>query len=116
MTPSLIRWWSAALPIATRSGSLRAFESCGSRSAFIPIYIANGGIFSVLITIVVMEAHIKDYKPPPKVIVRPAATDQAWRTLWDWLLSPPDNDVAARANIRQDLVSRQDQTRKNKKH
>ena len=76
---------------------------------YIPFYIANGGTLLIMVTIDVMEAHPKDHKPPSKVIVRPAATDQAWRALWAWLLSPTDNDMAARPNTKQEMARPQDQ-------
>ena len=65
-------------------------------------FTANGGIDMSMLTIDVMESDADNVQPPPKLIVRRAATDRAWRALWAWLLAPPDHDVVARDDTRND--------------
>ncbi len=75
-------------------------------------FTANGGIDTSMLTIDVMETGSGHNKPPHKLIVRRAATDRAWRALWAWLLAPPDHDVVARDDTRNDPVNPQDPNEK----
>ena len=61
-----------------------------------------------MLTIDAMETALDHTKAPAKLIVRRAATDRAWRALWEWLLAPPDHDVVVQDDTHNSSVNPQD--------
>ena len=61
-----------------------------------------------MLTIDVMETDSDRTKAPSKLIVRRAATDRAWRALWEWLLAPSDHDVVVQDDTHNSSVNPQD--------
>ncbi len=41
-----------------------------------------------------VDTRPSEHMPPPRLIVRQAASDRAWRALWDWLLAAPIGEEA----------------------